>query len=350
MKWTLQNIIVVVIITIVGIVIIISLFGPKVGLLNVAAKMGTKMGEWFIPTKPPEKLKPTIEADIPEELKKSYFDLIDAMNTKEEDCFVKFDIFPDKFEGYKIRMYENDDGIFLSIYEKKEKQTLLPKEVDNKFCYYNVIEKGTKWSLEGPNDFEEIGRMGEIEEGDFEPVIIQNNEYIVLYKGTNACFLNILGDCVSATDCFQLLMFVNEIDFCDESESYKDTFKDVLYKGTYYGNVGDWRFVKENNKWYYKLPSNEKIAYLIRIQGISNSDFKKIFDISKEVEHPSEESDGVWYKGIYYGSNDWAKYSGKEKWYYVGYDEGLTVDEKFKYNSEQKGGIDSDLKEDLFGN
>lgn len=133
MRWTLRNIIVVAIITLVGIILIVSLFGPKIGLLNLAAKLGIKAGESWLPTKPSEKLKPITEADIPEELKTEYDNLIEAFEIgikAKAPCLIKYTL-PDKFKDYKIKI-TSGETLYFDIF--KEEQLFKHEEVDIKIC------------------------------------------------------------------------------------------------------------------------------------------------------------------------------------------------------------------------
>lgn len=211
MEWTLHNIVVVAIISIVAIVLIVSLFGPKIGLLNVAAKLGIKMGEAWLPAKAPEKLKPATEAEIPEELSKGYDKLITAFEKgikAEAPALIKYEL-PENFKDYKI-IINREEKLYLHI--AKNEQIFKNKEFDIKTCITSGRKNG---EIVAQNLYEKlfkkVNSLNTFNEVD--DITIENNNQLnvgnryditgfFLYKPDNEhiCFLTTDDDFGSSCD------------------------------------------------------------------------------------------------------------------------------------------------------
>ncbi len=297
-------------ITLVVFFIIIYIFFLSPRGLNAATKIGVGIGLSKLPTKPGDEKK-SIE-ELPTNVKDVFDSLYNAMKygaeNENSDCLIKYETFPEEIKDNNIKIEESESGLSLTALNKLG-QVRLQKTIPGlKHCYY--ISLGEKLEPSGIiiNEKDKINVVDS--DIDYKDITISGTNYKLLYKEySDICFLT---NCDN--DCLDDMMFIGKFDFCNEGESYKNIFIDVLFDGTSYGNIEDW--VTRGSRRDYKFKEGKFGVAHIFSEGIDYNRFKRVFDISK-VEHPSELKLGVWYNGKYYGTkDDWCYYErfGSDYW------------------------------------
>ena len=272
--------------------------------LNAATKLGEKIGLSNLPIKPEVKEKEVTE--IPNSVKESFDSLVEAIekgkSNPKSDCLIKYETFPEEIKDNNIKVSEESGGGLSLTAFNKLGQIKSQKTISGlKHCYYINLDKKIEPSQIIINKKDKLNIGGN--DIDYKDVAISGTNYKLLYKEySDICFVT---NCDN--DCLSDMILVGKFDFCDEGESYKNMFIDVLFDGTSYGDIEDW--VKRGSRRDYKFQKGEYGVAHIFYKGVGYNRFKRVFDISRKVEHPSELKLGVWYEGEYYGTmDDWCYY------------------------------------------
>jgi len=313
--------------------IIVYFFFLSPSGLNAATKLGEKLGLSSLPSKTEEKLKETEK--VPDELRSSFYDLVEAIkkgkNTIKKKCLITYSNFPDSVSDFNINIKESEGTLSISVYDKLGRVDSLEVINGLRPCYYY------KFNLDSAvYDDIMITNKNKINNEGYYDVTVLGENYKLLYKDDfDVCFIT---ECDSS--CLLTLLLENKIDFC--YSSYKEIYTDIFYDDTYYGSLKDWELnigskFFGGKAWEYK-GNNQNVPNEFKEFGVSEERFRSIF--SRAI---NKEADGVWFNGYYGKIGDWC-YKKKK---------GIVWDsEEWLYNGAEnvkERDIDKDKKNRIFG-